>query len=136
MLLDEYVNESFDNKYMPHSGKFYSDISNGSNPNRLDWCVIIPSESDDGVVIIKKNTSLVAFSRNAIMSKDYSNPLNSKSFSNTDEAYSKMMKWIGKMVKKDSRGRYFNNKTDRVYAIPENFSDKDLDSISAKVKRI
>ena len=42
------------------------------------------------------------------------------------EAYQKMMKMIGKMVKKDSRGRYFTNTTHKDFDTPDFFKDKAL----------
>lgn len=128
--------ESFSEKYLPHSGKYYADIGNGSNPNRIDWVVITPDKHSDGVVIVKKNCTVVTYSHNSMINKDFTKPLNMKVLNSTDEAYSKMMKWIGKMVKKDSRGRYFNNKLDTSYDLPENISDKELLEVRSKLLKL
>ena len=62
------------------------------------------------------------------MKADYSKPLNAKRFATTDEAYEKMMKLIGKMIKKDIRGRYYNNSLGPYHFEPT-ISDEVLDNL-------
>ena len=66
------------------------------------------------------------------MNKDYSKPLNAKRFKDTEEAYNKMMIWIGKMIKKDDRGRYYNNSLGPYHFEPTIENDI-LDSVRKKV---
>jgi hypothetical protein len=53
------------------------------------------------------------------MNKDFSHPLNHKKLKSSDEAYTKMMYLIGKMVKKDERGRYFTDTRYKDYKVDE-----------------
>lgn len=123
-------------RYNPHKGNYIVDIGNGTESSKIDWCVVFTDKSKSGVVLLKKETSVVAFDFNLFMDKDYSNPLNSKVLDNSDLAYDKFMKWIGKMAKKDYRGRYYNNKQDRGYTYDTSlFTDKELDKVSDTIKK-
>lgn len=123
-------------RYFPHKGKYIVDIGNGTNKAKIDWAVILTENSTSGVVLLKKEKSVVAFDLNLFINKDYSNPLNSKTLDTTDLAYDKLMKWIGKMAKKDYRGRYYNNKQDRGYTYDnELFTDSELNKLSNSIKK-
>ena len=92
---------------------------------------VICYQQPKSLIIIKYNTAVTVYDFNAFMAGDYSKPLNAKKFRSTDEAYDKMMKWIGKMVKNDTRYRYYNNKVDHPY---ERVIDNDpLNALRAKL---
>ncbi|MBR2247036.1 MAG: hypothetical protein IJ880_08440 [Bacilli bacterium] len=93
-------------KYKPHSVKCYVDISDDPYTH-TDYCICY--QPPKSLIIIKYGTSCEIYDFKAFMDGDFSKPLNAKKFNTTDEAYDKMMKWIGKMIKKDTRGRYYNN---------------------------
>ena len=80
---------------------------------RCDYVICV--QQPKSLIVIKYNTACSVYDFNALMGGDYSKPLNAKKFRTTDEAYEKMMKWIGKMVKNDTRYRYYNNKVDHPY---------------------
>ena len=112
-------------KYLPHGGYFFSDISDGSDPNRVDFCFIIPENSTHGIMILKSGTEVVAYDFEELQNnRENAKVLNYKNFNSKDEAYSKMLKWIGKMVKKSvvldngQVSRYYNNKEDQTYNKP------------------
>ena len=108
-------------KYKPHDGRFYSDIGIGDD---VDFAII---ETDGSAVMVVKYELEVA----AIDAKNFFEGvptpiLLSKRCESTEDAYQKMMKMIGKMVKKDSRGRYFTNTTHKDFYTPDFFKDKAL----------
>jgi len=81
----------------------------GDDPNELDLA-IIHKECGKGVIIGKLKTEVIIVDIELInaYNGDEVTVLNYKNFSNTDEAYDKMMRWIGKMTKKSIFSRYFN----------------------------
>lgn len=121
--------------YKAHKGKFIVDIGYGLDPNKHDYCAII-QENGKFVVLVMHGKSVAAYDGNMFINKDYSYPLNHRRFQTTDEAYNKMMKWIGKMVKKDDHGRYYNNRRYHEYDISEDeFDINALNTIADKIKR-
>ena len=108
-------------KYKPHDGRFYSDISTG---HEVDFAII---ETDDkAVMVVKHDLEIAAIDAKNFFENIPTPILLSKKCESTEEAYQKMMKMIGKMVKKDSRGRYFTNTTHKDFETPEFFEDKAL----------
>ena len=81
----------------------------GDDPNELDLAVV-HKECGKGVIIGKLKTEVIIVDIALIDAYDGDEVtvLNYKNFSNTDEAYDKMMRWIGKMTKKSILSRYFN----------------------------
>lgn len=129
--------ESKGRKYMAHGGKFYTDIGDGTDRNKYDFAIICPNDSDASCVIIKHNKSVIVFDGRRFANKDISHPLNHKILEDKDEAYKKMMHMMGKFLKKDSRGRYFTDKSDKDYNFPnEDFDKKELLQVASKVKSI
>lgn len=119
-------------KYTPHGGYFYCDIGDGSDLIHVDFCFILPEQSSRGVMIIKSYLEVAAYDFDELFNeRENAKVLNYRKFETSDEAYSKMMKWIGKMVKKsvsfDNKhiSRYFNNKSDDNYETPEFVSDQE-----------
>lgn len=114
-------------KYQPHSGYFYVDIDDGSDPEKIDFCHIIPNEHKKGIMILKCDNEVAIYDFEELLKNKYlARVLNYKKFDNSDEAYSKMMKWIGKMIKKSVTSadtyhvsRYYNNKQDLIYKTPD-----------------
>ena len=124
-------------KYLPHGGYFYSDISDGSDLNHIDFCFIIPENSSHGVMILKSVNEVAVYDFKELRDHhEDAKVLNYKKFNNKEEAYSKMMKWVGKMVKKSVDlddghiSRYFSNKQDQNYGRPFFVFDQD------KMKRV
>lgn len=120
-------------KYKPHSGRFYSDIGNGKDQHHVDFVAIFPDEIGRGVIILKSYTELVAYDFDELLeNKKDAKVLNYKNLSTPDLAYSKFMKWIGKMIKKgisiDEKhvGRYYSNTADEDYEKPMFVSDEEL----------
>ena len=120
--------------YREHTGSFIVNIGNGIDKDKYDW-VCITQDNGSGVVLIKHDSTCAAFDKKRFMSRDYSHPLNYKHFNSSEEAYEKLMKWIGKMVKKDDRGRYYTNTRYKDYGYSEDeFDSKELDDIASKLK--
>jgi ADP-heptose:LPS heptosyltransferase len=107
--------------YSFHKGYFYCDIGNGTDPNKYDYCIIAQTNGK-AILLVMHNKSIIAFDAKQFLANDFSYPLNYKKLASTDEAYAKFMKWIGKMVKKDERGRYYNNRRYHEY----DYSDSDF----------
>ena len=105
--------------YRAHTGKFIVDIGNGTDPNKHDYCAII-QESGKFVVLIMHGCSIAAYDGKKFVANDFSHPLNHKKFLTAEEAYDKLMRWIGKMVKKDDRGRYYTDTRYHDYQIADN----------------
>ena len=110
--------------YEPHSGAFYSDIGDGLS-SRVDFCMVKPDNLKNGVMILKYEKWCVVYNFTSLFyEKDKALILYSKECENNDEAYTKVMKLIGKMVKKnniegtDRVARYYNNKQNHVYEQP------------------
>jgi hypothetical protein len=134
----EFTNHSRE-PYAYHEGHFYCDIGNGTDPDKYDYCVIM-QQSGKSVTLVMHSRSIIAFDTMSFINKDISYPLNYKRFDSTDEAYAKFMRWIGKMVKKDERGRYYNNKRYHEYDYSESDFDTNrlyelADEIGRKLKR-
>ena len=81
--------------------------------SRTDYIVIY--QRTKSLIIIKRDTAVSIYDFRVFMLGDYSTPLNAKRFKTREEAYNKMMRWIGKMVKNDTSYRYYNNKVDHLY---------------------
>lgn len=84
-------------------------------------------------MILKSYTEVVTYDFEELLdNKKETKVLNYKNFSTPDLAYSKFMKWIGKMIKKgvsnDGKhiGRYYNNVTDEEYEKPMFISNEEL----------
>lgn len=107
-------------KYKPHYGMFYSDIGDGSSKEKIDFCFILPEKSTHGIIILKSITEVAAFDFHELKTKqEHAKVLNYKNLASADLAYDKMMKWIGKMIKKSSHNsRYYNNRSDKEYPSP------------------
>ena len=120
-------------QYEAHSGRYYSDIEDGSR-NRVDFAIIHPTASPNAVVVMKNNKWVCVYDCKDIYSnKENALPLLSKECKTNDEAYTKLMKVIGKMVKKsyyikgtDHKARYYNNKQNKDYEFPPFISNKIL----------
>lgn len=120
--------------YCPHSGKFIVDIGDGTDEHKYDYVLISPND-DVSVVLVKHMTSIVAFDGTRFMEGDFTHPLNHKRLRTDDEAYAKFMRWIGKMVKKDARSRYYTDTTHVDYQFSEGeFEACELMRISKKLK--
>ena len=92
----------------------------GNDPNELDLA-IIHKECGKGVIIGKLKTEVIIVDIELInaYNGDEVTVLNYKNFSNTNEAYDKMMRWIGKLCKKSTESRYFR-KSDPYKRVPLN----------------
>ena len=120
--------------YRAHVGRFIVDIGNGNDPLKHDYCAII-QESGKFVVLVMHGNSIAAYDGKKFISNDFSHPLNHKKFLTSEEAYDKMMRWIGKMVKKDERGRYYTDTRYHDYKIEEDeFDTKELIAIANHIK--
>jgi hypothetical protein len=82
----------------------YSSI--GNDPSEVDYAIIVKDKK--GVIIGKGGTSVIALDISLLSNSMF--VLNYKELSTSDEAYNKFLKWIGKMIKKTSDSRYFNQK--------------------------
>ena len=119
--------------YRKHTGKFIVRIGRGLM-DEYDYCAIIPDKRHF-VVLVKHNTSVVAFDGIRFIKEDYSHPLNYRKFDTADEAYNKLMRWIGKMVKKDVRGRYYTDTRYHDYAFTgEEFDSNELNKIAKEIR--
>lgn len=115
MYLDQVKNEKTDFETVVKT-----DISHGYVKGRLDTA-IIEKERGRGLIISKIDNIVAAFDiQDLIKGKFFA--LNYKELSSPDEAYSKMMKWIGKMCKKSPYSRYFNHKDP--YGFQRDIDDK------------
>lgn len=122
--------------YLPHKGKFYSNISDGLDTSRIDFCHIIPDGSKYGIIVLKRYLEVLIYDFNDLLNnKENAKILNYKKCLDSDQAYLKMMKWIGKMVKKSVYlsdyhiSRYYNNKADKEYQTPSFIYDKCMSPI-------
>ena len=121
--------------YKPHKGSFIVDIGNGIDPNKYDYAAIL-QQNESFVVLVKHGSSVIAFDGTRFIKNDFSHPLNYKSFSSSEEAYEKLIRWIGKMVKKDERGRYYNDRAYKNYAYDESeFEESELRQIAEIIKK-
>jgi hypothetical protein len=82
----------------------YSSI--GNDPSEVDYAIIVKDRK--GVIIGKGGTSVIALDLSLLHNSMI--VLNYKEMQTSDEAYDKFLKWIGKMIKKTSDSRYFNQK--------------------------
>ena len=96
-------------KYRSHTVKC---VVNIKGSNHIDYCVCCQGKK--ALIIVKYQKSCAIFDFKEIMNGRYK-PLNSKCFDTTGEAYDKMMRWIGKMVKKSDKSRYYNNSTGKYH---------------------
>lgn len=90
--------------------QIHSFIGDGSDPYELDVAIIYKGPHSNSLVIAKLGTYVAAFDGPDLKNEGKLFALNYKNCATTDEAYSKMMKWIGKMAKKSSNDRYFQHK--------------------------
>ena len=111
-------------KYSSHTGCFYSDIGDGTE-DKIDTAIIIPSCIDAGVVILKYKKEIGVFDFKDLMENNKkAKVLLSRVCVDPNEAYEKMLKLIGKMVKKGISAdkmhisRYFTNTANKDYAKP------------------
>ena len=112
-------------KYNSHSGVFYSNIGDGSDIE-VDFAMIKPDDSKSGVMVLKFEEWVVVYNFTSLLyEKDKALVLLSKECDNNQEAYIKMMKIIGKMIKKSGSefadghiARYYNNRADKEYVTP------------------
>lgn len=120
--------------YRAHVGRFIVDIGNGSDPNKHDYCAIV-QESGKFVVLVMHGASCAAYDGKRFINKDFTHPLNHKKFLTAEEAYDKLMRWIGKMVKKDERGRYYTDTRHHEYNIDvDEFDMKEMAKIADIIK--
>lgn len=120
--------------YREHTGKFKVNIGNGSDKDKYDWVYIEQDSDGSGVVLVKHDCCCICFDSKRFKQKDFSHPLNMKVLKTSDEAYEKLMKWIGKMVKKDERGRYFTDTRYKEYTYNETqFDSNRLGEIAEKI---
>jgi len=80
-------------------------VGRGLKKGEIDYAIV--SKGDKGVIIIKIDKFVGCFDYEDFFDHKIYTVLNYKESESTNEAYSKMMKWIGKMCKKVD-GRYFN----------------------------
>ena len=120
--------------YKPHTGRFIVNIGNGTDPEKYDYAVIMPDTRKVGVILIMHQNKIAAYDLNAFQNGNYSYPLNYKEMDSPEEAYAKFMRWIGKMVKKDERARYYNNRRYHEYA-PTTFDENKLNEIRLELKK-
>ena len=120
--------------YRAHTGRFIVDIGNGSDTKKHDYCAIV-QESGKFVVLVMHGSSCAAYDGKKFIANDFSHPLNHKKFLTTEEAYDKMMRWIGKMVKKDERGRYYTDTRYHDYRIGDDeFILEEMVAIAKQIK--
>lgn len=81
--------------------------------SRTDYIIIY--QRTESLIIIKRDTAVSIYDFRAFMLGDYSTPLNAKRYDTREEAYDKMLRWIGKMLKNNTTYRYYNNKVDHLY---------------------
>lgn len=105
----------------------------GNDPNQLDLAIIY-KEANKGVIIGKLKTEVIIVDIDLISAYhgDIVTVLNYKNLPNTDEAYDKMMRWIGKMVKKSIFSRYFNKHDPYHHANKAN--KEDVENLIRKIK--
>ena len=92
----------------------YSSI--GNDPNGVDYAIIVKDRK--GVIIGKGGTLVIALDLSLLCNSMI--VLNYKEMQTSDEAYDKFLKWIGKMIKKTSDSRYFNQKNPYNHVTREN----------------
>jgi hypothetical protein len=92
----------------------YSSI--GNDPSEVDYAIIVKDKK--GVIIGKGGTSVIALDISLLYNSMI--VLNYKELPTSDEAYDKFLKWIGKMIKKTSDSRYFNQKNPYHHITNEN----------------
>ena len=139
MILDrKYIHSMQKRTLFPfkqHRGTYEADISHGYKPGRADWAVVRDETTDTGVVAVKIDEYFAAYDYKDFMKGNWF-VLLSKKCIDTDQAYSKLMKFIGKMVKKDNnpRNRYLHKHLDHAYGYFEDvFTDDILEDIRNKI---
>lgn len=90
--------------------QIHSFIGDGTDSYELDVAIIYKGPHSNPLVIAKLGTVVAAFDGPDLKNEDKLFALNYKNCASTDEAYDKMMKWIGKMAKKSSNSRYFQHR--------------------------
>jgi hypothetical protein len=120
-----------DNTNTVNYNRVYTRI--GHDPNQLDLAVIY-KETNRGVIIGKLKTEVIIIDIDLVNAYqgDTVTVLNYKRFPNTDEAYFKMMRWIGKMIKKSVFSRYFNKYDPYDHVTKENKAD--VENLISKIK--
>jgi hypothetical protein len=120
-----------DNTNTVNYNRVYTRI--GHDPNQLDLAVIY-KETNRGVIIGKLKTEVIIIDIDLVNAYqgDTVTVLNYKRFPNTDEAYLKMMRWIGKMIKKSVFSRYFNKYDPYDHVTKENKAD--VENLISKIK--
>jgi len=105
----------------------------GNDPNKLDLAIVF-KEANKGVIIGKLKTEVIIVDIDLIKAYkgDVVTVLNYKRFPNTDEAYNKMMRWIGKVAKKSIFSRYFNKYDPYGHVTKEN--KEDIENLISKIK--
>ena len=88
--------------------RVFADISHGYIPGRLDTCIIDKGKGARKLAICKVDNIVAAFDVPDLLDGEFY-ALNYKELKTSDEAYDKMMKWIGKMCKKTPNSRYFQH---------------------------
>ena len=124
-------------KYQPHSGYYYADIGDGFDFTKIDFCHIVPQGHETGVMILKCDNEVAIYDFKELLDRrEQAKVLNYKRFNNPEDAYSKMLKWIGKLIKKSvfaSDGyhvsRYYNNKQDQSYNSPKFIRNQEMQQI-------
>ena len=87
-----------------------TNIGHGYMPGRLDTVIIDKGEKYSRLLIICKVDNVVAaFDVPDLIKFGKLFALNYQTMSSPDDAYTKMMKWIGKMCKKSPSSRYFKH---------------------------
>ena len=121
--------------YRQHKGRFLVDIGNGTDPKKHDYCVII-QETGEAIVLVMHQTHIAAFDGTDFVNKKFTYPLNYKHYDSSEDAYNKFMRWIGKMVKKDERGRYYTRTRYHSYdlKLDEAFDIEELNKIADIIK--
>lgn len=112
-------------EYKPHTVRC---VVNIKGSNHIDYCVCCQGKK--ALIIVKYQKSCAIYDFKELMEGRYE-PLNSKVFETMGEAYDKMMRWIGKMVKKSDKSRYYNNSTGS-YIFIFNFDDSLLQKLRNK----
>ena len=121
--------------FKQHKGSYEADISHGYLKGRPDWAVVRDATTDTGIVAIKIDEYFAAYDYKDFM-RGNKFILATKKCKSTDDAYFKLMRFLGKMMKKDNnpRNRYLHKHQDHEYeAFDEVFTDDILQDIREKI---
>ena len=120
--------------FKQYRGRYEADISHGYEEGRPDWAVVRDDDTDTGVVAVKIDEYFAAYDYKDFMSGE-TFVLITKKCGTPEDAYFKLMKFLGKMMKKDNnpRNRYLHKHRDREYEeFGEIFTEEILQDIRSK----